>query len=97
MGRRLPNVKRGPKIVIYLDGTATEAYEGETVAAVLVATGHTAFRRTSRTASGRGLYCGMGVCYDCLVQVGSQTNQRACVTSVRDGMKVTSQVGWGPG
>lgn len=96
MNRRLSGVTRGAKIAVFLDGAPVEAYEGETVAAVLVAAGHVAFRRTARNGSPRGAYCGMGVCYDCLVVVDGEINQRACMTSVRDGMKVMSQLGWGP-
>ncbi len=95
MERRLSDVRRGRKIVIYVDGAPMEAYEGETVAAALIAAGHVAFRRTARNGSPRGLYCGMGVCFDCLVQVESHTNQRACMTAVKEGMRVSSQVAWG--
>lgn len=95
MNRRLTNVRRGAKIAVLFDGGPIEAYEGETVAAALVAAGHTAFRKTARQGAPRAVYCGMGVCYDCLVVVDGQTNQRACMTPVRDGMQVTSQVGWG--
>ena len=96
MNRRLTDVKRGAKIAVFLDGRTVEAYEGETVAAVLVVAGQVAFRKTARSGAPRAVYCGMGVCYDCLVIVDGETNQRACMTSVRDGMQVTSQVGWGP-
>jgi NADH dehydrogenase/NADH:ubiquinone oxidoreductase subunit G len=35
------------------------------------------------------VFCGIGVCFDCLVTVdGSQI--RACVTPVRDGMQVST-------
>jgi predicted molibdopterin-dependent oxidoreductase YjgC len=68
------------------------AYEGETVAALLLAEGHVA-TRTTRGGSARGVYCGMGVCFDCLVVVDGVPNTRACVTWVRDGMDVARQDG----
>ena len=37
----------------------------------------------------------MGVCQDCLVTVDGRPNVRACVTPVRDGMRVESQRGLG--
>jgi hypothetical protein len=71
------------------------AYEGETVAAVLLAEGHVATRRTRR-GSPRGVYCGMGVCFDCLEVVDGVPNTRACVTWVREGMDVARQDGLVP-
>jgi hypothetical protein len=53
---------------------------------------------TRATAGGspRGVYCGMGVCFDCLVVVDGVPNTRACVTWVREGMQVSRQEGFGP-
>ncbi len=52
---------------------------------------------TRLTASGapRGIYCGMGVCFDCLVVVDGVPNTRACTTLVADGMRIERQVGLG--
>jgi len=33
----------------------------------------------------------MGVCYDCLVTIDGQPNRQACMTPVRDGMRVERQ------
>ncbi|MDW6023217.1 (2Fe-2S)-binding protein [Mesorhizobium sp. BAC0120] len=38
----------------------------------------------------RGLYCGMGVCFECLVMVDGRP-ERACITPVREGMAVEVQ------
>ena len=64
------------------------AIEGETLAAALTAAGIAALR-TSRSGDGRGIFCGMGVCYECLVTVDGRRAQRACMTRVRDGMEVS--------
>jgi NADH dehydrogenase/NADH:ubiquinone oxidoreductase subunit G len=37
----------------------------------------------------------MGVCFDCLVVVDDVPNTRACMTWVRDGMRVELQDGLG--
>jgi predicted molibdopterin-dependent oxidoreductase YjgC len=95
---RLPSghgLERGAPVSLTLDGRATTAYEGETVAALLLAEGHTAARTTPGGAP-RGVYCGMGVCFDCLVVVDGVPNTRACVTWVREGMEVARQDGFGP-
>lgn len=41
---------------------------GQTVAAVLIKAGITVFRHMPSGAP-RGIFCGMGVCFDCLVTV----------------------------
>ena len=65
------------------------------MAALLLAEGHVA-TRTTPAGSPRGVYCGMGVCFDCLVVVDGVPNTRACVTWVREGMVVSRQDGFGP-
>lgn len=74
---------------ITMDGRTAPALVGETLAAALTRAGVTAFRET-RTGAGRGIYCGMGVCQDCLVTVDGKPNQRACMTKVA-GPHVLSQ------
>ena len=87
-----PELERGPRVEILLDGAPTEAYEGETVAAVLLARGELATRRTVK-GEPRGIFCGMGVCFDCLVVVDGVPNTRACMTWVRHGLEVSRQDG----
>jgi D-hydroxyproline dehydrogenase subunit gamma len=87
-----PELERGPRVTILLDGEPVEAFEGETVAAVLLARGRV---ETRRTVGGepRGIFCGMGVCFDCLMVIDGIPNTRACMTWVREGLDVRSQVG----
>ncbi len=77
-----------------LDGQPVRAYAGETVAAVLIAEDGPRTRRTAGGAA-RGVYCGMGVCFDCLVVVDGVPNTRACMTLAAEGMRVERQVGLG--
>ena len=78
----------GRPVTLHFDGRPIAALEGETVAAALSAAGIVAFRRTASGAP-RGLYCGMGACFDCVVTVDGRIGQRACLTKVADGMVVT--------
>ena len=87
-------LERGARVVVTLDGRPVTAYEGESVAALLLAEGITATRVTNG-GEPRGVYCGIGVCFDCLVVVDGVPNTRACVTWVRDGMNVERQAGFG--
>lgn len=88
-------IERGEKFEIEVDGRGTTAYEGETVAAALMAAGITTLRHTARHNSPRGIFCGMGICFDCLMTVDGVPNVRTCVTYAQPGMKVQTQRGFG--
>ncbi len=79
--------KTGRSLTFSFDGRPIEAIEGETIAAALSAAGILAYRTTPSGAP-RGLYCGMGACFDCVVTVDARIGQRACMTKVADGMVV---------
>lgn len=82
-------------IAISFEGEPVAALEGESVAAALTASGHLALR-LARTGAPRGLFCGMGVCFDCLVTVDGRAGQRACLTKVAPGMRIGRQPHGGP-
>jgi D-hydroxyproline dehydrogenase subunit gamma len=90
-----PELARGPLVSVELDGRHVDAHLGETAAAVIFAEGAAATRRTKRGAS-RGVFCGMGVCFDCLVVIDGVPNTRACMTWVRDGMRIETQDRFAP-
>ena len=69
--------------------------EGQTVGAALIGAGIYSWRLTRRHGAPRGLFCGIGVCYDCLVTVDGVANQRACQVGAADGMTVSTQTGTG--
>lgn len=74
------NVTRPAAVTIQLNGRDVTAYEGESLATVLIAAG------VVRT------YCNMGVCFDCLVEIedqGRTARVRACLTAVRAGLRIT--------
>ena len=71
-------------ITIEVDGHPLPAIPGQTLAAALYAAGIRAWRR-SRGGEPRGLLCGMGICFDCLVTVDGQPGARACLEPVRAG------------
>jgi len=89
--RRLSgNIERGRCVTLTVDGEPITAYEGETIAAALLATGRRTLRRTVPGGHPRGVFCGIGVCFDCLVTVDG-TQVRACVTPVRDGLHISTR------
>lgn len=82
-----PEIERGPAVSITVDGVPVTAYVGETIAGALLASGWRAWRHTRR-GEPRGLFCGIGLCFDCLVTVDGAPNVRACLTPVAAGMVV---------
>ena len=88
-----PGLERGPAVRVVLEGRDVQGFSGETVATVLLAEGHLA-TRTTPSGEPRGVFCGMGVCFDCLVVVDGVPNTRACTTLVTEGMHVARQAGW---
>jgi glycine/D-amino acid oxidase-like deaminating enzyme len=79
-----------PPVTIQFDGQAIEAIPGESVAAALAAAEILTFRRT-RSHEPRGLWCGMGACFECLVTIDGRSNQRACLAKVEADMVVQFQ------
>jgi predicted molibdopterin-dependent oxidoreductase YjgC len=73
------------------DGEEVSALEGQSIAAALLASGQRILRYTSRAQEPRSLFCGMGMCFDCLVRVNGRANVRACLTPVAEGLRVETQ------
>jgi NADPH-dependent 2,4-dienoyl-CoA reductase/sulfur reductase-like enzyme len=90
MRLRAGEIAADQAITITFDGRPIAARRGETVAAALAAAGITVFRMT-RAGAPRGLFCGMGVCQDCLVEIDGRPNERACMPKVEGPLAVCSQ------
>lgn len=81
---------RGEPLSVTVNGQLIEAYAGETIATVLLASGHLIFQQEGAAHQPQSLFCGMGVCFNCLVTVSGIPNLRACVTLVAAGMAITT-------
>jgi predicted molibdopterin-dependent oxidoreductase YjgC len=79
------------------DGRPLTAESGQTVGAALLAAGVRSWRTTRFGGKPRGLFCGIGVCFDCLVTVNGKPNVRACLAPIAEGDAVTTQAGDGRG
>ncbi|WP_242584361.1 (2Fe-2S)-binding protein [Streptomyces sp. MST-110588] len=77
---------------VTVDGERRPARPGQTVAAVLLAAGRVSWR-TTRGGRPRGVFCGIGVCHDCLVVVNGLPDVRACRREVEDGDDIRTQNG----
>jgi hypothetical protein len=77
------------------DGSPVPFVSGQTVGAALWAHGIHSWRTTRFGRRPRGLFCGIGVCFDCLVEIEGRPDRRACLEPAADGLVVRSQVGAG--
>jgi predicted molibdopterin-dependent oxidoreductase YjgC len=92
---RLARARPGAAFSFTFDGRTLPALPGQTVAAALWSSGVTSWRTTRDTGDPRGVFCGIGVCFDCLVTVDGRPNQRACLIPVEPGTEVRTQEGTG--
>ncbi len=79
------------RLTATFDGQPLEGEAGQTVAGLLLANGIDSWRTTSVNGRPRGLFCGIGVCFDCIVTVNDERDVRACQRRVRDGDVVCPQ------
>ena len=91
----LGKLEEKKRVRIEVDAKNIEAFEGEPIAAALVAAGIRTFRKTTKRGDPRGVYCAIGLCTDCVMIVDGMPNVRTCITPVKDGMKIKTQLGRG--
>jgi predicted molibdopterin-dependent oxidoreductase YjgC len=77
--------RRVSRVRFTFDGTELSADEGATVASALMANGVRSWRLTRRCSRRRGLFCGIGTCFECLVDVNGESAIRACMRALADG------------
>jgi aerobic-type carbon monoxide dehydrogenase small subunit (CoxS/CutS family) len=79
------------EVTITVDGETLIGVAGQSIAGVILANDRVGFRRTSVHGTQRGVFCGIGVCFDCLVVVDGVEDVRACQRRARTGDVVTTQ------
>lgn len=75
-------------ITFSFEGAEVSARPGQSIGAALWHSGIRRFRTTRRLSRPRGIYCGIGHCFDCLVRVNGGPPVRACVTAAVPGVTV---------
>lgn len=82
-------------VEISFNGEKLHAQPGETVAAALAANGIPRYRTVESYSDSahadRGLYCGMGACFECIVTIDGKASQRACMTKISGGEDIRSE------
>ena len=84
--RRIFRQADTPRVTFTLNDETLEAFEGETLLAALMSQRGWPMRWTECANTPRGMFCGMGVCMDCLVQVEEEGIVRTCMVVVRQGL-----------
>ncbi len=81
-----------PDMTVYVNGAETPAWEGETVAGLMLRLPE-AGRASTVGGDPRLPYCQMGVCFECLAIVDGVASRQGCLVPVRQGMRIDSQHG----
>jgi hypothetical protein len=84
---RIDGVHRTREVAFLFAGEPVHARAGESIAMALWAAGRRELRRSSRDGAPRGVFCNMGICYECLVRIDGAP-VRACMVAVADGLVV---------
>jgi NADPH-dependent 2,4-dienoyl-CoA reductase/sulfur reductase-like enzyme len=91
MRASIPGIRPvGELMHVRFAGHELACWSGDTVAAALIDAGEYGCREAA-DGSLRGVFCGMGVCHECLVTIDGRPGFRACMTPVRDGMEIGIQ------
>lgn len=80
-------------VEFYFNHERLSGYDGEPIAAALLANGIKRIRACEVTGENRGIFCGIGHCYECRAEVNGIPNVRTCLTPIREGIKVFSPKG----
>ncbi|WP_200416369.1 (2Fe-2S)-binding protein [Virgibacillus salexigens] len=80
-------------ITIIYNGVKYSVFENESIAAALLANRIRTLRYSEKHDEARGLYCGVGHCYECRVTVDGERSVRACMKRVQNNMCIESQRG----
>ena len=74
-------------ISLMVNGVRVTVPQGSMVAAAVLQSGVASFRR-SAAGEFRGPLCGMGICFECRVNVNGVAHVRSCQTPCENGMDV---------
>jgi sarcosine oxidase subunit alpha len=75
------------RVTIVVDDRECPVRAGTTVAVALIELDVRAFRR-SVSDEPRSPLCGMGVCYECRVEIDGVAGRRSCLVSVEEGLSI---------
>jgi sarcosine oxidase subunit alpha len=74
------------EVTFFVSGRPVKGKEGDSLLAAMMNAGFLEFRHEETHA--HAPICGMGICFECLVQVKGRGSLRACMVAVEEGMEV---------
>ncbi len=78
-------------LTLTVDGEMITGVLGQSIAGIIMAGDRLGFRHTAKLNRPRGVFCGIGVCFDCLVEVNGLSDVRACQRKASDGDVVVTR------
>lgn len=75
-------------VKIHIDGSPFTVPAGTTVIGALMSRGTMSWRTTRFGSAPRGAFCGIGVCFDCLLTIDGHPALRSCLVEVAEGMRI---------
>lgn len=72
------------------NGVEIEYEEGQSIAAALIKDEKRELRKTRFGEEPRSIFCGIGICFDCIVVINGVGNQRSCLIAAQEDMNVES-------
>lgn len=86
----LGTIKDDKIITFIFNSKKYEGIQGDTIASALLANNIRTLRYQEETGKPRGIYCNIGHCFECRVNVNENEGIRACLTPIIEGMDVKS-------
>ena len=83
-------ITRGSLVRFRVDGREVEGFQGESVAAALLAAGIRDLRNAPVDGGPRGLFCNMGLCQECVVEAAGRLVE-ACRLPVSAGLEIRTR------
>ena len=80
-------LKRTEKVIFLFEGQFISGFKGETIGSALLRHDKLHLRDAPGTNTPRGMFCGMGICQECVVDVGGKLVE-ACRTPIHEGVTV---------
>ena len=78
------------KIKFTFENKEYEAYAGETVASALTRNDIKNFRKDKNNGH-RGIYCNMGICNECIVEINGNQSIKSCTANIQENDKIFIQ------
>lgn len=79
-------------VSFFFNGEKFSGVQGQSIAAALIANDQRELRRTRFGKEPRSIFCGIGICFDCVVTINGVANQRACLIEISNNMNVESSL-----